>query len=405
MQFSYKATNETGEVVEGINEAIDKFDLNRILKTEGLSLLSAEENDGKGFIKSVLRKLASFSTVSDHEKIIFGKNLSSMLEAGLALSRALDVIDRQTKNKGLKKVVKAVSEDIKKGLPLSGALRKHPKIFSDLFVSMVSAGEESGNLNESLNVVASQMEKTLELKKKIRGAMIYPGVILSAMVVIAIFMFIFIVPTLSGTFIELNLELPTSTKIIIAVSDLLKNNTLFMAVGFVVFIGSVITAFKTVRGRRILDWVFLHMPLIKGLVQKTNSARTTRTLSSLLSSGVPYVRSIEITGNVVQNSFYKEVIKKAEKNIQLGLPVAKVFEENVKLFPVFVSEMIAVGEETGELAQMLMKVASYYEAEVDNQTKNMSTIIEPFLMIIIGAGVGFFAVSMISPMYGLVEGL
>lgn len=405
MQFSYKATNETGEMIQGVNDARDKFDLNKILRAQGLSLISAEEEGGGGFFKKFLKKASSFGRVSEHEKIIFGKNLSSMLEAGLALSRALAVIDRQTKNKGLKKVVGAISEDIKKGLPLSGALRKHPKVFSDLFVSMVSAGEESGNLVDSLNVVSSQMEKTLELKKKIRGAMIYPGVIMSAMVIIAIFMFIFIVPTLTGTFLELDLELPTSTKIIIGISDAFKNNTTIMIVGFIVAITSLITAMKTITGRRILDWIFLHMPLIKGLVQKTNSARTARTLSSLLASGVSYVRSIEITGDVVQNSFYKEVIRKAEKNIQLGLPVAKVFEDNVKLYPVFVSEMIAVGEETGELANMLMKIASYYEAEVDNQTKNMSTIIEPFLMIVIGAGVGFFAISMISPMYGLVDSI
>ena len=154
-----------------------------------------------------------------------------------------------------------------------------------------------------------------------------------------------------------------------------------------------------------MDWVFLHMPLVSGLVKETNSARTARTLSSLIKSGVPYISAVDITQEVIQNSYYKAVLKKAGKNVELGLPVAKVFEKNQKLYPVFVSEMIAVGEETGELGQMLMKVATYYENEVEAKTKNMSTIVEPFLMIIVGAAVGFFALSMISPMYSLVENI
>ncbi len=203
----------------------------------------------------------------------------------------------------------------------------------------------------------------------------------------------------------MNVELPKSTQFIIAISDMFQNNTFALLGGVVFFIGLIFLAFKTSVGRRILDWTLLHAPMVSRLVKETNSARTTRTLSALIISGVPYLTAVEITLGVMQNSYYKEVLKKASKNVELGLPVSKIFEENQNLYPVFVSEMIAVGEETGELGNMLMKVAVYYENEVEQKTKNMSTIVEPFLMIIVGAAVGFFAISMISPMYSLVENI
>lgn len=404
MKFKYKAQDTEGNNVEDIAEAFDNFELAKILKEKGLSLIAAKPIDNNRWSK-IVSSVLNFGTVSMNEKILFGKNLSSMLEAGLPLSRAVEVIGRQSRNKKFKSVMTGINDSIKSGDSLSGSLSKYPSVFSNLFISMVKAGEESGDLVGALGVVSSQMEKTNELKKKVRGAMIYPGVIITAMVGIGIFMLMFIVPTLTKTFTELNVELPKSTQFIIALSDAFKNNTTLLLGLLVLFFGLVFLGFKTNRGRAILDWSFLHFPLFSGLVKEINSARTARTLSSLITSGVPYLQAVGITHDVVQNSFYKKVLKKAEKNVQLGLPVAKVFEENQKLYPVFVSEMIAVGEETGELGKMLMKVAVYYENEVEAKTKNMSTIVEPILMIIVGAAVGFFALSMISPMYSLVENI
>lgn len=404
MKFKYKAQDSSGAFVEEFAEADDNFMLARLLKERDLILISAKPITGSKFTQ-FLNSITNFGTVSTNEKIIFGKNLSSMLEAGLPLSRAIEVIGRQSKNKKFKFVMNSINNSIKAGDSLSGALGKFPNIFPKLFVSMVKAGEESGDLVGALGIVSSQMEKTNELKKKIRGAMIYPGVIITAMLGIGIFMLIFIVPTLTKTFTELNVELPASTQFIISLSDAFKNNTVALLVALIVFIGLIISAFKTTSGRRLLDWVFLHIPLISNLVKETNSARTARTMSSLISSGVPYLSAVEITEGVMQNSYYKNVLRKAAKNVELGLPVAKIFEENQKFYPIFVSEMIAVGEETGELGNMLMKVATYYENEVEQKTKNMSTIVEPFLMIVVGAAVGFFALSMISPMYSLVENI
>ena len=404
MKFKYKAQNSAGDNVEDIAEARDSFELAKILKEKDLNMISAKPVNG-GKFSQILQSILNFGTVSTHEKILFGKNLSSMLEAGLPLSRAIEVIGRQSRNKKYKSVMNSLNDSIKSGDTLSGAMSKFPNVFSKLFISMVRAGEESGDLVGSLGIVSTQMEKTNDLKKKIKGAMIYPGVIITAMTGIGIFMLVFIVPTLTGTFTELNVELPKSTQFIIDVSNLFRNNT-FTLIGLLILVIVLIVAgFKTATGRRIMDWTFLHMPLISALVKETNSARTARTLSALIASGVPYISAVDITLEVMQNSYYKGVLKKASKNVELGLPVAKIFEENQKLYPVFVSEMIAVGEETGQLGQMLMKVATYYENEVEQKTKNMSTIVEPFLMIVVGAAVGFFALSMISPMYSLVENI
>lgn len=404
MEFHYKATDKEGNLIEGEDFANDKFSLAKQLREKDLSMIAADEITGKGF-KKFLNSLSTFGTVSMNDKILFGKNMGSMLEAGLALSRAVSVMERQSRNKKFKSVLKSINESIKKGDPLSVALGNHPKIFSNLFISMVRAGEESGDMVGALKVVSSQMEKSHELKKKIKGAMIYPGVILSAMAIIGVLMLVFIVPTLTKTFTELEVELPASTQFIIDISELFQNHSILLLAVLAGFVFLIIVAMRTVIGRRIIENIFLHIPVIATLVKEINSARTARTLSSLLASGVPYLTAVEITESVVQNSYYKNILKKAGKNVEIGLPVSKVFEENDKYYPIFVSEMVAVGEETGQLGQMLMKVAIYYENEVDQKTKNMSTIIEPFLMIIVGAGVGFFAISMISPMYSLVDSI
>lgn len=404
MKFKYKAQDISKNYVEDVIDAADNFELARILKEKDLTLVSAKIIDNNRF-SIILKSILNFGTVSNTEKILFGKNLASMLEAGLPLSRAIEVIGRQSRNKKFKFIMNSLNTSIKSGDSLSGALSKFSNVFPKLFISMVKAGEESGDLVGSLNIVSTQMEKTNELKKKIRGALIYPGVIITAMTGIGIFMLVFIVPTLTKTFTELNVELPKSTQFIISTSNAFQNHTLLLSGLFVAFIILIVISFKTVKGRRLLDWLFLHMPLISNLVKETNSARTARTMSSLISSGVPYLSAVEITQDVVQNSYYKNVLRLAAKNVELGLPVAKIFEENQKYYPVFVSEMIAVGEETGELGQMLMKIAVYYENEVEQKTKNMSTIVEPFLMLVVGAAVGFFALSMISPMYSLVENI
>ena len=411
MKFKLKAKTVAGEEREMTREAVDKFALFHELKSEGLIVVSAQEMYEGG--AGALSKLGSIDLnhlslpfigeVSAQDRILFAKNLSSMLAAGLPMSRCLAVMMKQAKKDKLKKVLAGLDEDIKRGTALNAAMRKYPKVFNQLFVSMVSAGEESGKLSEALEIVGSQLEKTALLQGKIKGALIYPAVIFAAMIGVGILMMIYVVPTLISTFQQLNIELPLSTRIVIFISGALTGYGFYILIAAVLVIAAFYWASRTKVGMRMMDWAVLHIPIIGPLVKETNSARTARTFSSLIASGVTVVEALTITEDVVQNSYYKEVIRKAKKKIEVGQPIADVFAEAENLYPAFVGEMVAVGEETGQLSAMLLKVAVFYENEVEQKTKDMSTIVEPFLMIVIGAAVGCFAISMIGPTYSLVD--
>lgn len=398
MQYNVKAIRSTGETYDTVIEAEDKGALFQIIKNEGATLVSASE--AKVHRGLSLSKI-SFGGVKMRDKINFARNLGSMLDAGLPTSRALSVMERQAKAGKFKSMLTDVINEIGTGKTLSDSMLKYQNIFSPLFISMVRAGEESGSLAQSLKVVAGQLESSYLLTKKIRGAMMYPAIIMFAMVVISFFMLTYVVPTLTATFRELNVELPTSTKIVIGLSEFLKNNTIlaiFLMIG--VLVGGYLFL-KTAAGKRTLHYTVLRIPVIGKIAKEINAARTARTMASLLSAGVDLVVATQITRDVLQNTYYKEVLVRIEERIQKGEPMSQVFSEREDLYPAFVAEMVAVGEETGKLAGMLLSIASYYEGEVDQKTKDMSTIIEPFLMIVIGAAVGFFALSMITPIYSL----
>lgn len=397
MLFHFKAKNDQGTIVEGEREGADRLSLSHELKKESLLLISIEPAKTK---KS--GPILSLKRVSMRDKILLAGNLSSMITAGLSLTRALDVLERQASRPYLKTVIKSLSERVNAGESLSQAMTIFPKVFPKVFSSMVAAGEQSGKLPEALNIIRDQMQKTYELGRKIKGAMIYPTVIVSAMVIIAILMMIFLVPTLTATFRELHVELPFLTRVIIGASDLIAEHYLLLPVFIVLGILGILFMAKSARGQRFLDWSFLRFPVIGNVVKKYNSAIIMRTLSSLISAGVSMIESLTITEQVVQNSFYKPVVAKAADKVQKGVNLSSLFkEEEGKLFPILVSELTMVGEETGQLPEMLLKGALFFEEEVDQLTKNLSTIVEPVLMIVIGVAVGFFVVALISPMYSL----
>ncbi len=404
--FSYKGLTEKGEADEGKLEAQTREEVVSMLEGKNEQVVFVEEIERKAYISGIIGYADQFlGKVKEQEKIILARNLGSMIDAGLALSRALSVLERQTRNKKLKKVLQSVQEKISAGSSFHEALENHPKEFSKLFVSMVAAGEESGNLSESLKNVSEQMEKTNAIKKKVKGAMMYPAVILGIMTIIGIIMLIYVVPTLTATFTELEIDLPLSTRFVIGLSDFLREQALLAVLILLVSAGGLVYFFKTKIGKRILDWTFLHIPVVGGITKGVNSARTARTLSSLLSAGVEYVEAVSITENVLQNSYYKAVIKEAGEKVEKGEPISKILLQYEKLYPVFVGEMASVGEETGNIAKMFAGVADFYENEVEQKTKDMSTLIEPFLMVIIGAAVGFFAISMLTPTYSLVNAI
>lgn len=403
-KYNYKVMKKDGTIEESTTEAPDRFAVYKQVQKEGQIVVSvtevgANKNYSKMFnMESINAKIGRVKTA---EKIIFTRNVSAMLEAGLTLSRALDVMERQTNNAKLREVLSTINGHVKKGNPFYEGLEKYPKVFPPIFVAMMRAGEESGSLATSLKMVGEQMDKSYMLKKKVKGAMLYPAIIIVAMIIITILMLMFVVPTLAQTFTDLNAELPTSTKAIIGASDFLAANSILSLTVIFIVVAFFVYAFRTKQGKRAYEWTILHLPIIGTLVKEVNSARTARTFSSLLSSGVDILGALSITNNVVQNSYFKEILSKAEKEIEKGEPISKVFIENIDLYPVLFGEIIAVGEETGKLSDMLEQIAVFYEREVDQKTKDMSTIIEPFLMVLIGLGVGFFAVSMISPIYSL----
>lgn len=402
--FSYKAINKDKKTYEGTFDGPDRFAVYRKIKGDGDTVLSVVEVKSQTLLS--LGKLNTmFAKVKTHEKIVFARNLASMIEAGLPVTRALAVMEKQAKNKKLKQVLLDLNNDIAKGKSLSDSMKEKTDTFSQLFISMVKAGEESGNLAGSLNVVSIQMEKTYQLTKKIRGALMYPAVIFTIMLIIGVLMLVYMVPTLTSTFTGLGVKLPASTQLIITVSDFLRNHYLLTFGGVVGVIAFLIAFSRSAMGKKFFDYVILRIPIVGGIVKETNAARTARTLSSLLSSDIDIVVAIGVTHDVLQNTYYRAVLEKAQVVIQKGEPISMVFIEHENLYPIFVGEMISVGEETGKMADMLMGVATFYEDEVDQKTKDMSSIIEPFLMVIMGLAVGFFAVSMLAPTYSLVDAI
>lgn len=402
MKFSYKGRNAQGTVSNGELEARDRVEAINAIRELGITPLFVNQKSGGFHMPSMT---LGGGKVKLSEKILFTKNLSGMLKAGLSLSRALQVLSRQTKNKFLQKIIQTLSETIDKGGTFSDGLAKYPKVFSALFVSMVRAGEESGGMPSALTEIGINLEKSYALNKKVKSAMMYPSIILAAIFLIGILMFVYVVPTLTKTFKELGAKLPASTQFIIGLSDLISNHLLLLVLGIIVLVFLAVLAFKMPRTKRGIDWLVIRLPVIGTIVKEMNAARTTRTMSSLLSSGVNISRAISITKEVLQNVYYKKVMEEIEKVVEKGATMSSVFKSNTKLYPVMVGEMIEVGEETGKLGDMLLEIATFYEAEVDSKTKDLSTIIEPVLMIFIGAAVGFFAISMLSPMYSIMDSI
>jgi len=402
-KLKFRAIKANGEKYSGIRDSRDKFSLYAELKTEGSTLISATEvSETKRWQKMFA---SIFNKVPEHQKIIFAKNLGAMIEAGLPLAKSLSILEKQIKNKYFKSIINSLETEIRKGRTLSEASAMYPHVFPSLFVAMVKAGEESGTLSDSLKITGSEMDESYKLKRKIKGAMIYPGIIISVMIIIGVLMLIYVVPGITATFKDLHVELPFLTQALITTSDFLKNHilsTIFYAIILYVILNFYLLS-KT--GKKSLDFVLLKIPVISAIVKEVNSARITRTISSLLSSGVPFSEAILITSEVIQNGYFKNLLNEARIKIEKGETMSSVFLNNTDLCPVFVGEMMNVGEETGKLPSMLMEVANFYENSVDQKTKDISTIVEPVLMVIIGVAVGFFALAMIKPIYSIMDSI
>jgi type IV pilus assembly protein PilC len=401
--FAYTAEKD-GARYHGTLAAPDRFAVYQKVREEGGKIISITSPE-VGFIGTFKKLSARFSSVGPYEKVIFARTLASMLTAGLPLSRALSISERQAQNDKLKSVLATIGDEVRKGSTFHDSLSKFPTVFPGLFVAMTKAGEESGNLPGALKNIAEQMDRTYKIKKQVRGALMYPSVVLVAMAGVGYMMMTQVVPSLKKTFEEVGAKLPSTTRALISISDALVNNTLLVILGVAVFVFGVYTLFNTERGKRWSDFAFMYFPVIGPMIKEVNTARAARTLSSLSAAGVDIIRSLAITKEVVQNTYFRAEIAKAEVAVTKGEPLSATFTSKDSVFPMLFGEMIAVGEETGSIADMLGKIAVFYEEEVEQKTKNMSTIIEPIMMLFIGGGVGVFAVAIISPIYGITQNI
>jgi len=402
--YFYVAKNLKGELRSGTAEVKDERELARTLRKEGYILVSARSEENVSGKKNFGIYIPFFSKISLVDKIMFTRNLRVMVGAGVSLPRALEILIEQTKNKRFKKVILEIKKAVFQGKNFSQALSKYPDIFDELFVNMIKVGEESGTLEEVLKILTEQMNKEHQIISRVRGAMMYPVVILLTMFVIGILMMITIIPKLSKVFSDLRIELPVTTRFVIAFSNFVAEFWHIIAVAAVIILFLIQNFLKTEIGKTIRDTILFKIPIFSSIIRKTNSAQTVRTISSLIEAGVPIAKSLEITSKTLGNIYYKRALLKASQEIKKGNKLADVLGQYKNIYPNLVVQMIKVGEETGETALILKQLAEFYEEEVTNVTKNLSSIIEPILMIIIGAAVGFFAVSVIQPIYGIVQG-
>ncbi len=404
MLYTYTAVARDGRSVSGELEAGSERELAEKLRPQDLILLEAKTAAAviakTGVLMGKLFNLGLLSRrVSLVDRMVFARNLSVMIGAGLPLVKSLEALEAQSSNPRLKSIIREVRDSVLKGRSLAESLKPHERVFGLLFVNMIESGEISGNLEKVLKLLARQMRKDHDLRQKVRGALIYPAIIVFALVLVGALMMIYVVPTLTQTFRELGISLPITTQLIIATSELLLNYGLF------VFGGAVLAALlawriiKTPAGKSLFDRIVLRLPIFGPLLQKFNSARFSRTLASLISSGIPIVKSLEVTANVLGNTHFRQATSRAAAGIQQGRKLAEILAERNDLFPPVVTQMVSVGEETGTLSRMLLRLALFYEEEVSEITRNLSSVIEPVLMIVIGAVVGFFAISMIQPIY------
>ena len=336
---------------------------------------------------------------------MFTKNLAVMLSAGLSITRALEILSRQTNNKYFSRTIISLMNDTRKGDFLSSAMKKFPKIFSKLFIAMVKTGEESGQLSESLNLAGGQLEKRLYVDEKSQRSDDVPGHYFNSHGFDRHFYVYLCRAHTGGHFQRIECGFASFHPSDYFHKRFCHETHLFV---YNFFLGRYFSAgwfLRTEKGKIFLGKILLKTPLISPIIKKINSARTSRTLASLISSGVNVVEALSITRDVLQNNKYKEVLTRAMDDVQKGVPVSNSFKEAVKIYPVLLGEMMAVGEETGKMSEMLERLAVFYEEEVTEATKDMATVIEPILMIFIGAAVGFFALSMIKPMYSMMNGI
>jgi type IV pilus assembly protein PilC len=393
--FAYSAINAQGLELTGEIHAPDPASARESLRIRGLLARDLDElpASGEDGVRSV------FKAIKPKSLQIFSRQFATMIEAGLNVVGALVILEEQTDDKLLAAVISELRADVEGGLLLSQAMARHPKVFSRLYISMVEAGEAAGILDVVLDRVAFQIEKATQIQRRVKGAMIYPTMVFIFATLVLVGMLLFLVPIFENIFKQLGGNLPKLTQIVVDMSHLVQNDWYII---FPVFIGSIIGFFrwkKSESGRKKWDRFKLHLPMkIGDVVLKVTMARFSRTLSTLVASGVDIIKALEITATTSGNWVIEEALGDVRARVHEGVTIAQPLIEN-PIFPPMVSQMVKIGEETGELEKMLGKIADFYEDEVDSSIQTLTSIIEPIMMIAVGMMVGVIIISMYLPMF------
>lgn len=395
--YTYKTKDINGVEHNGEIEVADEHAAAALLRRRGLIVISIKQKSQRR-LSDFFDKF--FNKVGFGQVVTLTRQLATMVSAGLVLSEAIDILQEQQDNKRLKEILEEVSRDIKGGLPLAVALSRHPEVFSPLYCNLVKAGETSGKLDTVLIKMADSLEKDREFRSKIKGAMIYPIVVMTMMLVVIIIMMVFVIPKLTSLYKESTLELPLPTKILIATSDFTVN---FWWLIITVVFGLVFGLkrwIKTPEGKFAFDRFTLKVPIIGKIITNVTLTNFNRTFSLLTSAGIPLLESINIVEDLTQNSVFRQALKNSYGGVERGLTFSAQLQA-LPIFPKIVSQMVKVGEETGKVDEIFAKLADYFESESDQLVKNLTVAIEPIVLVILGVGVAFLVISIILPIYKL----
>jgi type IV pilus assembly protein PilC len=382
-------------VVSGERFAHSKQALMTMLRNEQVNPLSIKEK-GKEITLPTIKK-----RVSDKDIAMFTRQFAVMIDSGLPLVQCLRILAMQQEKASFQQILLQVQRDVESGLSLSDSMAKHPKVFDSLYVNMVQAGEAGGILDTILKRLSAYMEKIVKLKSSIKSALIYPAVVISVALIAVFLLLWLVIPTFASLFEGLGAELPLLTRLVIGSSHFIARFAFLIIILVAIIMYSIKKWYETPAGRRFIDQLLLKIPIIGVLLQKIAIARFTKTLSTLISSGIPILEGLDITSRAAGNVIYEETIKKIQKEVEAGKNMTTPMEDSGK-FPTMVIQMVNVGEQTGELDSMMDRVATFYEDEVDRSVANLMSLLEPLLLVFLGCTIGTIVVSMYLPMFTLI---
>lgn len=404
-KYKYTATSETNKITSGFIDANDESAVAEVLKKQSLRPLSITLDTGKKGLN--LNNLLGGNKVKTDDLVIFTRQLSAMVGAGVPLLRSLNSLQQHSESAALKDILVSVIKDVESGAPLGDALEKHPDVFSDVYVNMVRAGETAGILDEILKRLALQQEKNATIRKKVKGAMTYPMVLVVITILAFFGLMLFVIPQIGNMLTDLggpDAELPLITQIMLGISNFMINYWYIVIPAFGAGVYALLRYIKTPVGKSQLHHVVLKVPAVKGIITKVIIARFSRTFSSLNGAGVSIIETLTVTAHALGNVVYEQALLDAVDKVKNGEQLSHALETN-GLFPAIVSQMLAVGEETGQTDVVLVKVAEFYEEEVDTAINSLSSIIEPIMIVVMGGVVGLVAASVMGPIASLAQNI